>query len=68
VNTEDLNVDQNVLSNLPDNSHEPIFIASEIFQETLLHVGIDPDSAQTARMAFYALDRSKNKPKTEQEL
>ena len=35
--------------------NEPMFIAAEVFKQTLLEVGISEDVALMARTAFYAL-------------
>ena len=51
----DLNFDQNVLENMPLNSNDPLFLAAEVFRDTLQDVGIDEAVAERTRAAFYAL-------------
>lgn len=47
-------LDQNIL-NKSLIQNEPMFIAAEVFKQTLLEVGISEDVALMARTAFYAL-------------
>ena len=54
-NERELNFDQSVLENIPVNSNEPLFLAAEVFRDTLLEVGIDEAVAERTRAAFYAL-------------
>ena len=42
---------------MPINSNEPIFLAANVFMDTLLEVGYPPKDAETARTAFYALKK-----------
>ena len=57
-NTGDLDIDKAMLENLPMNLNQPMFIAAECFKETLIEVGINEDSAETARRAFLTLRRN----------
>ena len=50
-----LNFDQSVLESMPVNSSEPLFLAAEVFRDTLLEVGICEAVAERTRAAFYAL-------------
>ena len=39
--------------NIPINSSEPIFLAAEVFKDTLMSVGVNEDQAKMAKIAFY---------------
>ena len=40
---------------MPVNSTQPIFLAAEIFYETMLEMGFAEEDAQLAKIAFYAI-------------
>ena len=63
-NTGDLDIDRVMLDNLPINSNEPMFIAAECFKETLMEIGLQEESAETARRAFLTLKRGTNEDET----
>lgn len=55
----DLSFDEDLMKNLPVNSDDPQFLASEVFRETLVGVGIDEETANNARKMFLAIKRDK---------
>lgn len=55
TNQEDFDLDYNMID-MPLNSSEPIWIAAEVFRDTMLAVGIVTEEvAEMARIAFYAM-------------
>ncbi len=57
-NTEEMDIDRSMLENLPVNSDEPMFLAAECFRETLIEIGVNEESAETARRTFLALKKN----------
>ena len=57
-NTEELDIDRELIDNLPVNSNEPMFLAAECFRDTLIEIGVKEESADTARKAFLALKKN----------
>ena len=58
-NVGDLQVDEELFENLPVNSDEPQFLASEVFRDTLMSFGVDEDTAGNARKLFLAIKKDK---------
>lgn len=56
-NTEEMDIDRALLENLPVNSNEPMFLAAECFRDTLIEIGVNEESAETARRTFLALKK-----------
>ena len=50
-----MDIDRTLLDNLPVNSDEPMFLAAECFRDTLIEIGVNEESAETARRTFLAL-------------
>mmetsp|Transcript_8176 Transcript_8176/g.9854 ORF Transcript_8176/g.9854 Transcript_8176/m.9854 type:complete len:138 (+) Transcript_8176:2546-2959(+) len=48
-----------MLDNLPVNSDEPMFIVAECFRDTLIEIGVNEESAETARRTFLTLKCNK---------
>lgn len=44
------------MKNLPVNSTDPLFLAAEIFRDTLLEVGVEYEAAEKARKIFLSVD------------
>ena len=40
---------------MPLNSDEPLFLAADVFKDTLLQVGVDESFTDLARQTFYTL-------------
>lgn len=58
-NQEDLDIDFALLD-MPINSSDPLFVAAEIFRDTMLEVGnVTEAVAEMARSAFYAMRMDK---------
>ena len=57
-NTEDLEIDRMQLDNLPYNSDDPMFLAADCFHDSLIEIGVNQDSAETARKAFLSLKKN----------
>jgi hypothetical protein len=55
--SEELDIDKSKLENLPTNPNDSMFIAAECFRDTLIEIGLAPDSAETARKAFLTLKK-----------
>ena len=47
------------MSNIPVNSDDPYFLASEVFRDTLLGFGVDEDGANNAKNLFLAIKKDK---------
>ena len=56
--TEELDIDKSMLDNLPVNSNEPMFLAAECFRDSLIEIGVNEYSAETARKAFLTLKKN----------
>ena len=52
-----MDIDKYKLANMPINTNEPMFLVAECFKDTLIEIGLDEDSAETARRAFYTLKK-----------
>ena len=57
-NTDELDIDRNLLENLPVNSDDPMFIAAECLRDTLIGIGVNEESAETARRTLLALKKN----------
>lgn len=57
-NSEELEVDRAVLESLPVNSDDPMFLAGECLRDTLIGIGVNEESAETARRTFLALRKN----------
>ena len=56
---DDLDIDYSLLQ-MPINSDEPLFVAAEVFRDTMLEVGsVTEDVADLAKTAFYAIRKNK---------
>lgn len=53
-----MDIDRNILENLPINSDDPMFLAAECFRDTLIEIGVNEESAETARRTFLALKKN----------
>lgn len=47
------------MNNIPVNSDDPYFLASEVFRDTLLGFGVDEDGANNAKNLFLAIKKDK---------
>ena len=56
LNYDDLKLDSEKVKKMPINSGQPIFLAAEVFESTLLDMGFNEDVAEKAKIAFYALN------------
>ena len=56
--SDDLEIDKNILQSAQINSDEPMFFAAECFRDTLIEIGVNEESAETARKTFIALKSS----------
>ena len=59
TNSDDLEVDKMKLEGSQFDIDDPFFVAAECFRETLIEIGVDEVSAETARATFLALKRTK---------
>lgn len=55
----ELQIDEELLNNMPVNSEDPQFLASEVFRDTLLGFGVDEETANNARKTFLAIKKDK---------
>ena len=52
---DSLQLDNQNLSKMPVNSDEPLFVAAEVFKDTLLGVGVSGEVTNLAKIAFYTM-------------
>ncbi len=57
--TGELSIDEEIMNNIPINSDDPYFLASEVFRDTLLGFGVDEDGANNAKNLFLAIKKDK---------
>lgn len=58
-NDQDVVIDEQKMKNIPVNSKEPLFLAAEVFRDTLIELGISHETAEMARKTFYAFKLEK---------
>lgn len=56
---DDLSIDEEIMNNIPVNSEDPEFLASEVFRDTLLGFGVTESGANNARGLFLAIKKDK---------
>ena len=54
-NSLELEIDKHVLQSAQINSDDPMYFAAECFRDTLIEIGVNEESAETARKTFIAL-------------
>ena len=59
TNSDELEVDKMRLEGSQFDIDDPFCVAAECFRETLIEIGVDEVSAETARLTFLALKRTK---------